>query len=165
MYHGTPDERAELRTSRLGLPGYVKSGKQSKKPRYSAPPKRSKNPAEDFPIVVTTYELVMNDRQYLVRTLPSFSSKSPHRRLEPSTMEIHRCGRVASLEKSGVQVRALKSCNGCGSDRCRLIQVHLSAHQVILVRCLTVASQELKTYTSANRLLLTVRRCAHTSLE
>lgn len=44
LYHGNVDERMHIRNKRLI-------------------PKKQNNP--DFPVVVTSYELVMNDRKYL----------------------------------------------------------------------------------------------------
>ncbi|GAA95992.1 uncharacterized protein L969DRAFT_96725 [Mixia osmundae IAM 14324] len=87
LYHGTPAERASLRSSRMSLST-----------------SKDKSPATHFPVVVTSYELVMNDRKYL--------SKFQWKYIVVD--EGHR----------------LKNLN------CKLIQ-------------------ELKTYTSANRLLLT----------
>jgi ATP-dependent DNA helicase len=49
LYHGPPNEREALRSSRLQL-------------------HKSAKPEINFPIVVTTYEIVMNDRKHLSRT-------------------------------------------------------------------------------------------------
>jgi len=50
MYHGTPEHRAELRGTRMKLPN-----------------KRNKGDTNTFPIIITTYEMVIRDRSYLCR--------------------------------------------------------------------------------------------------
>ncbi|KZO99381.1 hypothetical protein CALVIDRAFT_534356 [Calocera viscosa TUFC12733] len=75
MYHGTPDERRELQRTVL-VPPYKDRGPAPKKlklhkpaGRKSMPGTRSGTPAasteETFPIVVTTYEMVIRDKAFL----------------------------------------------------------------------------------------------------
>ncbi|KZT57459.1 hypothetical protein CALCODRAFT_496102 [Calocera cornea HHB12733] len=75
MYHGTPDERRELQRTVL-VPPYKDRGPAPKKlkllkpvGRKSAPGTRTGTPAasteETFPIVVTTYEMVIRDKAFL----------------------------------------------------------------------------------------------------
>ena len=61
MYHGTPQHRAELRAEHLTAPtgsniGGV-GGKYSKHGKARS--------TDQFPIVITTYEITMKDRQFL----------------------------------------------------------------------------------------------------
>ncbi|EJT98405.1 hypothetical protein DACRYDRAFT_101892 [Dacryopinax primogenitus] len=76
MYHGTPEERRELQRTTLVLPHKDHDGPAPKKHRLlkpagrkSAPGTRSGTPAitteETFPIVVTTYEMVIRDKAFL----------------------------------------------------------------------------------------------------
>jgi ATP-dependent DNA helicase len=51
MYHGTPEHRAELRSNSMRIPSA----------------KKAKGNANTFPIIVTTYEIVIRDRKYLSR--------------------------------------------------------------------------------------------------
>ena len=62
MYHGTPEHRAELRNTRLTPPtsGGVGAAKKARKGANAA-----SNTTATFPIVVTTYEICMKDRQFL----------------------------------------------------------------------------------------------------
>lgn len=121
MYHGTKDEREELRASRMAPPkddpkvwlGKAPSGsrrqnssKGSKRSARSANTNWShQNTKESFPVVVTSYEIVMNDCQFLRQYAWSF-------------IVVDESHRLKNLE-------------------CKLVQ-------------------ELKSYQSANRLLLTV---------
>ncbi|KNZ50768.1 hypothetical protein VP01_424g5 [Puccinia sorghi] len=120
MYHGTKDEREELRASRMAPPkddpkvwlGKAPSGsrrqnssKGSKRSARSANTNWShQNTKESFPVVVTSYEIVMNDCQFLRQYAWSF-------------IVVDESHRLKNLE-------------------CKLVQ-------------------ELKSYQSANRLLLT----------
>lgn len=57
LYHGTPQERAEIRAERLSPPtnekaNVVKGGSKSKSKK--ATPQRSRNTTETFPVVVTS---------------------------------------------------------------------------------------------------------------
>ncbi|WVQ80990.1 hypothetical protein IAT38_003097 [Cryptococcus sp. DSM 104549] len=67
MYHGTPDHRAELRATRLQPPSATGMG--SAKPKGKNGRKSAGNPYANttatFPIVVTTYEICMKDKQFL----------------------------------------------------------------------------------------------------
>lgn len=74
MYHGTQDYRAELRATRLQAPSnsgvgnvrenvYTKGKKRSALQTYKFP--RGSNTTETFPIIVTTYEICMNDQKHL----------------------------------------------------------------------------------------------------
>ena len=102
MYHGTPDERAEIRRTQMALSeddaqiqarwlghplgssansarsprGKSKSAKgkaakntkatpDSYKPRVKKNAKLSPNQRTNFPVVITTYEMLMKDRAYL----------------------------------------------------------------------------------------------------
>jgi ATP-dependent DNA helicase len=71
MYHGHPDHRAELRATRLQLPTSVgntlargKKGRKSKAPAQAGAGEGEQT-TQSFPIVVTTYEMCMKDRQWL----------------------------------------------------------------------------------------------------
>lgn len=65
MYHGTPDARAEIRASRLQVPtaSGASTGRKSRKSTGSF--KVNGNTTQTFPVVVTTYEMCIKDRQYL----------------------------------------------------------------------------------------------------
>jgi len=120
LYHGTKDEREELRASRMAPPkddpkvwlGKAPTGsrrqssaKGSKSTARSAKTNWSRqNTKDSFPIVVTSYEIVMNDCQFLRQYAWSF-------------IVVDESHRLKNLE-------------------CKLVQ-------------------ELKSYQSANRLLLT----------
>lgn len=118
LYHGTRDERTALRAERMSPPQDDPKAWLGK-PVGKRPPKRgggnsksgitawtSTNTKETFPVVVTSYEIVMNDRQFLSQYAWSY-------------IVVDESHRLKNLE-------------------CKLVQ-------------------ELKSYTSANRLLLTVR--------
>nr|XP_019048526.1 helicase [Kwoniella bestiolae CBS 10118]OCF27456.1 helicase [Kwoniella bestiolae CBS 10118] len=69
MYHGTPEHRADLRKTRLQPPssagvGGLKSGKKGRKSTGSAL-RPGQNDTSSFPIVITTFEICMRDKQYL----------------------------------------------------------------------------------------------------
>ncbi|WVO17665.1 hypothetical protein L204_105362 [Cryptococcus depauperatus] len=63
MYHGTPDHRAELRATCLVPPS--KSNVGSVGAAKGSRGRSSKDDPMSFPIVVTTYEICMKDRQWL----------------------------------------------------------------------------------------------------
>jgi ATP-dependent DNA helicase len=68
MYHGSKDERAEMRATRLQAPSASGAGKLGKGTPGSSKGRQFKNTANTtatFPVVVTTYEICMNDKQYL----------------------------------------------------------------------------------------------------
>jgi ATP-dependent DNA helicase len=71
MYHGTQDERAELRATRLQAPansaiGNIRENVYRKgKKRPAVKFKRGTNTNETFPIIVTTYEICINDQKHL----------------------------------------------------------------------------------------------------
>ncbi|WVR03323.1 hypothetical protein IAU60_000314 [Kwoniella sp. DSM 27419] len=72
MYHGTPDHRADLRKTRLQTPtaagvGGMKKSKAGARGRKSvgAGARAGQNDTSSFPIVVTTFEIAMKDRQFL----------------------------------------------------------------------------------------------------
>lgn len=70
LYHGSPTERADLRHKRLGMlpPGAKpKKGKKSKKvvQEEDADIETHEKPEETFPVIVTSYEMVMNDKKFL----------------------------------------------------------------------------------------------------
>lgn len=74
MYHGSPDHRAELRATRLQPPSAAGVGSMSKgkagakkgrKSTGSNYAKAGQNTTATFPVVVTTYEMCMKDRQHL----------------------------------------------------------------------------------------------------
>lgn len=87
MYHGTPEERAELRRSIMPLHGTKilqkskkpiptgakkKTSKKGRKPKVPEPEEDESAPAHDaqtydndFPVVITTYEMVIRDRTHL----------------------------------------------------------------------------------------------------
>lgn len=69
MYHGSPDHRADLRATRLQAPsaagvGNLRKGASARKSTgtYIKP---GSNTTASFPVVVTTYEICMKDRQFL----------------------------------------------------------------------------------------------------
>lgn len=66
MYHGSKEERAEMRATRMQPPpaagvGKLRTGAKTKGEHY----KRGSNTPMTFPVIITTYEVCMNDRQYL----------------------------------------------------------------------------------------------------
>lgn len=74
MYHGNQDQRAELRATRLQAPVhsgvgnvrenvYRKGKKRPASAQYKF--KRGTNTTETFPIIVTTYEICINDQKHL----------------------------------------------------------------------------------------------------
>ncbi|KLT40740.1 hypothetical protein CC85DRAFT_287144 [Cutaneotrichosporon oleaginosum] len=74
MYHGAPDVRAELRATRLQAPSnsgvgnirenvYQKGKKRPATAQFKF--KRITNTTDTFPIVVTTYDICMNDQRHL----------------------------------------------------------------------------------------------------
>ncbi len=67
MYHGTPDYRAEMRSTRLQPPhaagvGNLRKGSRKSMGNYG---QAGANTTATFPVVVTTYEMCMKDRQFL----------------------------------------------------------------------------------------------------
>jgi ATP-dependent DNA helicase len=64
MYHGTPEHRAELRATRMQVPSASGAGslRGKKGSRYI---KTVPNTTATFPVIVTTYEICIRDRQYL----------------------------------------------------------------------------------------------------
>ncbi|WRT63465.1 uncharacterized protein IL334_000370 [Kwoniella shivajii] len=76
MYHGTPEHRADLRRTRLTPPtsagvGGLKKGKGARKSTGSAI-KSGQNDTATFPIVITTFEICMKDKQFLSGLLWKF---------------------------------------------------------------------------------------------
>lgn len=67
MYHGTPEYRAELRSTRMSLPTLAGNATPSKgaKGRKSANPRVGENTTQSFPIIVTTYEICIKDQKWL----------------------------------------------------------------------------------------------------
>jgi ATP-dependent DNA helicase len=68
MYHGSKDERAEMRATRLQPPAAAGVGKLGRgKPGTISgrSHKTGTNTSATFPVVVTTYEICMNDKQFL----------------------------------------------------------------------------------------------------
>jgi ATP-dependent DNA helicase len=63
MYHGNPDHRAELRATRLQPPSMAGVG-APKRGRKSTGLSGA-NTTATFPIVITTYEMCMKDRNFL----------------------------------------------------------------------------------------------------
>lgn len=65
MYHGTPEARAEMRAAQLQVPSAsgASTGKKARKSVGSF--KTGSNTTQTFPIVVTTYEMCIKDRQFL----------------------------------------------------------------------------------------------------
>jgi ATP-dependent DNA helicase len=67
MYHGNPNHRAELRATRLQPPqaagiGNLRKGARKSTGSYMKP---GSNTTATFPVLVTTYEMCMKDRQFL----------------------------------------------------------------------------------------------------
>lgn len=68
LYHGSPTERAELRHKRLGMlpPGTKpKKGKKKKVVEQDDGVETHEKPEQTFPVIVTSYEMVMNDKKFL----------------------------------------------------------------------------------------------------
>ena len=65
MYHGTPEHRAELRSTRMPLPTSAGTDGTAKKGRKSANPRVGGNTTQSFPIIVTTYEICIKDQKWL----------------------------------------------------------------------------------------------------
>lgn len=65
MYHGTPEHRAELRSTRMSLPTSAGTDGTAKKGRKSANPRVGENTTQSFPIIVTTYEICIKDQKWL----------------------------------------------------------------------------------------------------
>lgn len=66
MYHGTPEHRAELRTSRMQVPkGSDAGGAGGRRGRKSLGSRTTANTTATFPIIITTYEITMRDRSFL----------------------------------------------------------------------------------------------------
>jgi ATP-dependent DNA helicase len=97
LYHGTPDERAAMREEQLGLPATTKG--KGKKPARSVGRKNVKADGEGFPIIITSYELVMNDRVYLSKIDVRACSRLFVASNDQLLVQIHHCGRVASPEE------------------------------------------------------------------
>ena len=69
MYHGSIEHRSELRSTRLQPPvaagvGSLRKGGRGRK-STSAYVRPGTNTTATFPVVVTTYEMCMRDRQFL----------------------------------------------------------------------------------------------------
>ena len=123
LYHGTQEERADIRHKRLGLGApRQKKGKGKKKKVVDVEDVEThEKPEETFPIIVTSYEMVMNDKKF--------------------------------LQKIGVSSFGWKVCQADNVLQFKYIVVDES-HRLKNLNCKLV--RELKEYTSANRLLLTV---------
>ena len=66
MYHGTPEHRQELRATRLQPPSASGAGSiKGKRARKSTSSAFHGNTTDTFPVVITTYEMCMKDRQFL----------------------------------------------------------------------------------------------------
>jgi ATP-dependent DNA helicase len=71
MYHGTPEERAEMRRTVMAPPGERPRPPPKRKGRGRPPKKAQKadsdeeGPVSDFPVVVTTYDIIIRDRVHL----------------------------------------------------------------------------------------------------
>ena len=70
MYHGTPDHRAELRSTRLQAPTVSDMGPTKKKAGRKSTSKSARsslggNTTATFPVVITTYEICMKDQKFL----------------------------------------------------------------------------------------------------
>ncbi|RXW15652.1 hypothetical protein EST38_g10196 [Candolleomyces aberdarensis] len=78
MYHGSPEDRAEMRRTVMALPhqrptksspakGPTKSkrGRPAKKSKREEPTKIDEEALSSFPIVVTTYDIIIRDRVHL----------------------------------------------------------------------------------------------------
>jgi ATP-dependent DNA helicase len=85
MYHGTQDERAELRRTVLRPPALDGKAARPRKPlrgrgRKSTSKKKMEEEEEEepvrdlepmeFPIVCTTYDMIIRDTQYLANLVP-----------------------------------------------------------------------------------------------
>nr|XP_018266547.1 helicase [Kwoniella dejecticola CBS 10117]OBR88705.1 helicase [Kwoniella dejecticola CBS 10117] len=117
MYHGTPEHRADLRKTRLSPPssagvGGLKNGKRGRKSTGSAL-RPGQNDASTFPIVITTFEIAMRDKQFLSGLMWKFIVVDEGHRLKNLD-----CKRLT----------------------------YICPHRLI---------RELKSYTSANRMILT----------
>lgn len=69
MYHGSKEERAEMRATRMQPPpaagvGKLRSGVKGKGGGTSHYKKGTNTPMS-FPVIITTYEICMNDKQFL----------------------------------------------------------------------------------------------------
>ncbi|GMK58238.1 hypothetical protein CspeluHIS016_0502700 [Cutaneotrichosporon spelunceum] len=79
MYHGTQDERAEIRATRLQAPpnsnvGNIRENvyrKGKKRPTFYKF-RRGTNTTDSFPIILTTYEICINDQNHLSGLLFKF---------------------------------------------------------------------------------------------
>jgi ATP-dependent DNA helicase len=65
MYHGSPEQRAELRATRLQPPVAAGVGNARKGRRSTAGMGIGQNTTTTFPVVITTFEMCMKDRQFL----------------------------------------------------------------------------------------------------
>lgn len=74
MYHGTQERRAELRATRLQAPDNSGVGNIRENVKYKGKKrpvlasykfKRGTNTTDTFPIIMTTYEICMNDQKHL----------------------------------------------------------------------------------------------------
>lgn len=65
MYHGSKAEREELRRTRMSLPVATDPVGKSKGGRKSFGPKAGTNTTQTFPVIVTTYEICINDQKFL----------------------------------------------------------------------------------------------------
>jgi ATP-dependent DNA helicase len=124
MYHGSKDERAEMRATRLQPPsaagvGKLGKGKPGARPSGTKSYKAESNTSMTFPVVVTTYEICMNDRQFLSGFLWKY-------------IVVDEGHRLKNLD-------------------CRWVIYHHQVSHKLTIRLI----RELKTYTSANRLILT----------
>jgi ATP-dependent DNA helicase len=68
MYHGTPEERAEMRRTVMALPE-DRPKLTPKRKGHGRPPEKAQEEREesmsDFPVVVTTYDIIIRDRVHL----------------------------------------------------------------------------------------------------
>lgn len=66
VYHGTPAERAQIRSERLGLTGQAGRKKKGRKSANASASTGTINDVDaDFPIIITSYDLIINDRPLL----------------------------------------------------------------------------------------------------
>lgn len=132
LYHGSQEERADIRHKRLGLgaPRQKKSKGKKKKVVDEEDVETHKKPEETFPVIVTSYEMVMNDKKF--------------------------------LQKIGVSLFVEKHVQAESMLQFKYIVVDES-HRLKNLNCKLV--RELKEYTSANRLLLTVSGKARIQIE